>query len=210
MGYRLRPLQDEERTRGGDDGPGRVELARTATELSWPSCPPPEADPVPSVAPKTKGASPLGKPTLPALQIEQVPVDALRPDTANPRRISDAELWALGDHRLLCGDATDSGDVARPVRSLRAADDAHPRTAQGARHPGWAGLAPGLGREKPRAVAATLSLREGVFVHRLTTTGRSQGQSPGVTGKPSPTLLEDSLDQRPSAKLRLCLSRYGQ
>lgn len=29
------------------------------------------------------------------LQIEQVPVDALRPDPANPRRISDAELEAL-------------------------------------------------------------------------------------------------------------------
>ncbi len=29
------------------------------------------------------------------LQIEQVPVDALRPDTANPRRISDAELETL-------------------------------------------------------------------------------------------------------------------
>jgi hypothetical protein len=30
------------------------------------------------------------------------------------------DLWLLGDHRLLCGDATDSGDVARLVGEARA------------------------------------------------------------------------------------------
>jgi hypothetical protein len=31
----------------------------------------------------------------PAIALEQVPIDSLRPDPANPRRISDAELEAL-------------------------------------------------------------------------------------------------------------------
>ena len=31
------------------------------------------------------------------------------------------DLWALGDHRLACGDATDSGDVARLLAGTRAA-----------------------------------------------------------------------------------------
>ncbi len=31
----------------------------------------------------------------PTIQIEHVPIDALRPDPVNPRRISDAELEAL-------------------------------------------------------------------------------------------------------------------
>src|SRR5688500_1993973 len=33
--------------------------------------------------------------TTPSLAIEQVPIDELRPDPANPRRIGDAELEAL-------------------------------------------------------------------------------------------------------------------
>lgn len=39
----------------------------------------------------------MGKPKTPTadLQIEHVPIDALRPDPANPRRIADAELEAL-------------------------------------------------------------------------------------------------------------------
>ena len=37
----------------------------------------------------------MGKTTSPALQIEHVPIGSLRPDPANPRRISDQELEAL-------------------------------------------------------------------------------------------------------------------
>ncbi|MDO8484481.1 MAG: ParB N-terminal domain-containing protein, partial [Candidatus Limnocylindrales bacterium] len=34
-------------------------------------------------------------PPLPSLTVEEVPIDDLRPDPANPRRISDDELEAL-------------------------------------------------------------------------------------------------------------------
>ena len=37
----------------------------------------------------------MGKDTEPALRIEHVPIDDLRPDPANPRRISEQELEAL-------------------------------------------------------------------------------------------------------------------
>ena len=37
----------------------------------------------------------MGKDTAPELRIDHVPIDSLRPDPANPRRISDAELEAL-------------------------------------------------------------------------------------------------------------------
>ena len=37
----------------------------------------------------------MGKTTPPELRIEHVPIGDLRPDPANPRRISDAELEAL-------------------------------------------------------------------------------------------------------------------
>ncbi len=30
-----------------------------------------------------------------------------------PQRVSRGDLWALGNHRLLCGDATNAGDIAR-------------------------------------------------------------------------------------------------
>ena len=50
---------------------------------------------MPTVAPDRKGAFLLGKTTPPELRIEHVPIGDLRPDPANPRRISDAELEAL-------------------------------------------------------------------------------------------------------------------
>ena len=37
----------------------------------------------------------MGKDTASELQIEHVPIDSLRPDPVNPRRISDEELEAL-------------------------------------------------------------------------------------------------------------------
>ena len=35
--------------------------------------------------------------------------------------VSRGDLWALGDHRLLCGDATDTGDVSRLLDGTKAA-----------------------------------------------------------------------------------------
>lgn len=35
------------------------------------------------------------------------------PDLAAETAVKRGDLWALGDHRILCGDATDAGDVAR-------------------------------------------------------------------------------------------------
>ena len=37
-----------------------------------------------------------------------------------PRRVKEGELWALGDHRLLCGDATRADNVARLMAGERA------------------------------------------------------------------------------------------
>ncbi len=50
---------------------------------------------MPTVALSERGPFLLGKTTSAAHQIEHVPFDSLRPDPANPRRISDAELEAL-------------------------------------------------------------------------------------------------------------------
>lgn len=44
------------------------------------------------------------------------------PDIADDPRVKIGELYALGDHRLLCGDATDGGDVRRAFGEATQAD----------------------------------------------------------------------------------------
>ena len=52
---------------------------------------------------------------------ESFDLDAALEEAMAAAGVSRGDLWALGDHRLLCGDATDSADVARLLGGERAA-----------------------------------------------------------------------------------------
>jgi hypothetical protein len=52
---------------------------------------------------------------------EAFDLDAALEDAQAAAGVSRGDLWALGDHRLLCGDATDQGDVSRLLDGMKAA-----------------------------------------------------------------------------------------
>jgi DNA modification methylase len=52
---------------------------------------------------------------------ETFDLDAALEDAQAAGAVSRGDLWALGPHRVLCGDATDQGDVARLLGGQRAA-----------------------------------------------------------------------------------------
>jgi len=60
-----------------------------------------------AIGAETSGAQPLGDPDAPAPEPPEDPVS--RP----------GDLWLLGPHRLLCGDATSAADVARLLDGAR-------------------------------------------------------------------------------------------
>ena len=55
------------------------------------------------------------------VHLGQDDLDAALEEAQAAAGVSRGDLWALGDHRLLCGDATDQGDVARLLGAQRAA-----------------------------------------------------------------------------------------
>ncbi len=71
---------------------------------------------------------------------ENFDLDAALEEAQRAPLATRGDMWGLGDHRLLCGDATDQGDVAGDARN--------PGAGRGAGHPGRTGLAPGLGKRE--------------------------------------------------------------
>ena len=45
--------------------------------------------------------------------IDEIEEDEFNPDDTPPERVKSGELWALGDHRLMCGDSTSEEDLDR-------------------------------------------------------------------------------------------------
>ncbi len=58
-------------------------------------------------------------------RVESFDLDAALEAARAAPRAQRGELWALGDHRLMCGDSTDDGDVARLLDGNRSCDVLH-------------------------------------------------------------------------------------
>ncbi len=65
---------------------------------------------------------------------ESFDLDAALEEARAAGGVARADLWALGDHRLLCGDAAEAGDVARLVAEAQEAFDGEDPCLPDVRH----------------------------------------------------------------------------